>query len=608
MFLCFIFATEPQLSQIPSVDQRVQQIRDSGGFKALVEPLKPEFLHSGFVLRDTEPNQISFSLMILNQQNEAPLFTVQDRSIKPEKFYAASGWNLWRYEVQDMYAVFGVGSFPYSIGDKFKGSVSLPRNNDARRIFYTCCNKRDEEGTDENWGKVWKEHENNPFTLSLRGGDENYLDAVLQLPSIKDWISRLRANGVVQNAVLKEDFTGKMREEVEQFCFEVYFSRLKCPNYQKVLRAIMRVVQRDDHEGFDGDGSLPEKLQNCPVIQGIRSVTTKFFLLFHHHMRPEEAEKFEYFGEPGKGYSKIYNLHMLAIASMDLRGERTQEQVMAQSTYTEMFKRLEALPKTCRFVLLMLSVPLVLPSSPDFMRKYHETKNPYIDPAQREHSPSLVNLVLDTMKVSGGKDAFGIPEEVDDAWYDPWGAKVHEAERNTFIALLAAFAKKRFDEGNPIRIVPICGDIHAATIGKVDHSPLLVDPRHDPYHMTQVVGPPIGSKWPNERLKMLSKMLEAAAYVERTTISGSSDGPFALKLSMNKWGEMKNFFYLGRGFTVLMPEKRQVIDAAPEAIVDLLAELHTEGGTRYSTNIPGLASDKDLSAEVSTKVCCGCFK
>lgn len=39
----------------------------------------------------------------------------------------------------------------------------------------------------------------------------------------------------------------------------------------------------DDHDIFDGWGSYPPELQNCPVFSGIFFVARKFYLLFQCH-------------------------------------------------------------------------------------------------------------------------------------------------------------------------------------------------------------------------------------------------------------------------------------------------------------------------------------
>jgi hypothetical protein len=53
------------------------------------------------------------------------------------------------------------------------------------------------------------------------------------------------------------------------------------------MARIPHVFVPDDHDFFDGIGSYPDHLNNCPVFQGIAKVATRQFLLFQHHATPE---------------------------------------------------------------------------------------------------------------------------------------------------------------------------------------------------------------------------------------------------------------------------------------------------------------------------------
>lgn len=45
----------------------------------------------------------------------------------------------------------------------------------------------------------------------------------------------------------------------------------------------------DDHDIFDGWGSYPDTLQNCPVFQGCYQAAKRFYLLFQQHTTAERA-------------------------------------------------------------------------------------------------------------------------------------------------------------------------------------------------------------------------------------------------------------------------------------------------------------------------------
>ena len=45
----------------------------------------------------------------------------------------------------------------------------------------------------------------------------------------------------------------------------------------------MQTMTWDDHDIFDGWGSYPDGLQNCPVFQGCYQAAKRFYLLFQQH-------------------------------------------------------------------------------------------------------------------------------------------------------------------------------------------------------------------------------------------------------------------------------------------------------------------------------------
>lgn len=47
----------------------------------------------------------------------------------------------------------------------------------------------------------------------------------------------------------------------------------------------------DDHDIFDGWGSYPDTIQNCPVFQGCFHAAKRFYLLFQQHTTAERASQ-----------------------------------------------------------------------------------------------------------------------------------------------------------------------------------------------------------------------------------------------------------------------------------------------------------------------------
>ena len=53
----------------------------------------------------------------------------------------------------------------------------------------------------------------------------------------------------------------------------------------------MQTMTWDDHDIFDGWGSYPDTLQNCPVFQGCYQAAKRFYLLFQQHTTAERARQ-----------------------------------------------------------------------------------------------------------------------------------------------------------------------------------------------------------------------------------------------------------------------------------------------------------------------------
>ena len=52
----------------------------------------------------------------------------------------------------------------------------------------------------------------------------------------------------------------------------------------------------DDHDIFDGWGSYPDTLQNCPVFQGCYQAARRFYLLFQQHTNLQRIGETDLFG------------------------------------------------------------------------------------------------------------------------------------------------------------------------------------------------------------------------------------------------------------------------------------------------------------------------
>ena len=65
----------------------------------------------------------------------------------------------------------------------------------------------------------------------------------------------------------KQILKPEMLRQVEQFYFGHYVQHFTDPAWAAGLASIPYIFVWDDHDIFDGWGSYPEYLQNCPVFQ-----------------------------------------------------------------------------------------------------------------------------------------------------------------------------------------------------------------------------------------------------------------------------------------------------------------------------------------------------
>ena len=61
----------------------------------------------------------------------------------------------------------------------------------------------------------------------------------------------------------------------------------------------------DDHDIFDGWGSYPDTLQNCPVFQGCYQAALRFYLLFQQHTSLQRIGETDLFGHRCASYERV---------------------------------------------------------------------------------------------------------------------------------------------------------------------------------------------------------------------------------------------------------------------------------------------------------------
>lgn len=317
----------------------------------------------------------------------------------------------------------------YSVGGR-NFSFELPGRAKAPRIAYGSCNgfsslKAMKGVNDKNclWRKMAAEHGGKPFNLLLLGGDQVYADSMWEnVSSMEAWseLSWDKGNRFVATAGMKVD--------LETFYFDLYTKRWAQPEVAHMLARVPSIAMWDDHDIIDGWGSYPRERQGCSVYQdAIWPAAQKAFRTFQHQL--SAGERHPSAVAPVHGLTIGHVIGGVAILSLDMRSERTKEQVLSPAHWELVYAWMEALDRP-KHLLLMSSIPVVYPG-------------------------------FDTLERLLG--IFPGYQDLEDDLADHWSSRPHKGERLRLIHRLLGLAEKR-----RIRPTIISGDVHVAALGYVE--------------------------------------------------------------------------------------------------------------------------------------------
>jgi hypothetical protein len=308
-----------------------------------------------------------------------------------------------------------------------------PAIGNTPRMAYASCNgfsdpKYIKQVDDKNalWTELSKVHagDNGPFHLMLLGGDQVYADQIWEaVPSIKEWIEIKRDDRVGL------PFNDDMRDEVEAFYFNLYCERWNQKEVKKAFASIPTVMMWDDHDIFDGWGSYPIDLQTCEVYKGIFKHARDHFAIFQQHIDSGDAHPAALPGQ--SGFTLGYKVGGVAILALDMRSERTMDQVLGTDTWNALVNWVSGTTGgDSQHLLVMSSIPVAHPD------------------------------------LSWGESVLGwIPgqQELEDDLRDHWNSPAHKGER---LRLVHRLFKTAHD--NRIRITLLSGDVHVAALGAIE--------------------------------------------------------------------------------------------------------------------------------------------
>jgi hypothetical protein len=334
----------------------------------------------------------------------------------------------------------------YSVNGGPKFQYVVPEKNKPLRIAYGSCfgfsslkymNKVEDKNAMWTILKAKQEdssEKKKPYHLMMMGGDQVYADSMWETVQVmKEWSDRSNKKR------FKELFTSAMEEAVEKFYFDLYCQRWTQEVPAAVMRQIPSIMMWDDHDIFDGWGSYPPDQHNSAIYQGIYKHAREHFRLFQLQAKDDtDLGKATLFGETGFTYG--YKVGDIAILALDMRSERTQDQVMSRQTWDRVYEWLSNTFTT---------------STPQKPKKVPSPEHLFV-------MSSIPVVYVNTNMLESAFGWFPGQQDLEDDFKDQWLSRTHQEERIRLIHRLLKFSKETL-----CRVTVVSGDVHVAALGYI---------------------------------------------------------------------------------------------------------------------------------------------
>jgi hypothetical protein len=383
------------------------------------------------------------ALVVLQGNDHPPQLIISVAGELPEEAKAIllktyAGCQVWRLE-WSVAQTAQQQTVAYSIDGGQPFRYVVPEQNKSLRICYGSCfgvhhqqdlNKVQNRNT--MWKVLLKVHQQRPYHLFILGGDQVYADQVWEtVQPLKDWLGKPLKKRV------QAPFTADMEQQVAQFYFGLYCQMWRQKKAAAILSQVPTLMMWDDHDIFDGWGSYSPEQQDSAVFAGIYAQAREHFRLFQLQAKDDD--------DLGEGalharhsFTYAHRIGDLALVALDLRSERSQNQVMSPETWNRVQHWMEeALTEkhmagsrqgqSCRHLLVLSGIPIV-------------NANLTLLEAVLEISPGI--------------------QRIEDDLKDQWLSRAHQQERLRFIHLLFGFSKQ-----SGCRVTLVSGDAHMAFWG-----------------------------------------------------------------------------------------------------------------------------------------------
>lgn len=350
-------------------------------------------------------------------------------AVLAEEIHRLGEQRVWRFQFELPLTV-DEATASYAIGG-VERRIYLPRAAANPRCFYASCNgfsslKIMKAVREKNalWKEMSRRHAASPANLLLFGGDQVYADSMWEtVPTMKAW------NELSFEEGNRHPLTPEMESELEAFYFELYCQRWAQPEVAEMLATLPMIAMWDDHDIIDGWGSYPPERQNCPVFQGIFAAAKRAFAVFQQQLNADGTEPPHESVGGRSAFTRGHIVGRTAILALDMRSERTADQVLSPDHWTDVYAWMDGL-RDVDHLLLMSSIPVVYPG---------------------------FDTIEQILGIVPGQ------QDLEDDLRDHWNSRPHKGERLRLIHRLLKLA-----DVQGIRPTILSGDVHVAAVGVIE--------------------------------------------------------------------------------------------------------------------------------------------
>ncbi|HEX6899107.1 MAG TPA: alkaline phosphatase D family protein [Thermoanaerobaculia bacterium] len=365
--------------------------------------------------------------LVVTDGGEPSRLQSQGKAVAGKQLAEHKGRTVWRFDFEVQRGEEDTPVLYEVEGKSF--AFTVPAAGRTPRMAYTSCNgfsslKLLKSIADKYalWKIMAQRHAAAPFHLLLMGGDQVYADEMWEtVEPLKRW------NELPADKGNKAPFSAAMAAKVRDFYFDLYCRRWSQPELRDMLASVPTLMMWDDHDIFDGWGSYPPERQTCPVFDGIFALAREHFRLFQRQEDAGSLAAAALF--PERGFTVGHRLGDLALLTLDMRSERTGEQVLSRDHWNAIYAWMDGLTgkSQCRHLVVMTSIPVLYPG---------------------------FDMIEQALGILPGQ------QEIEDDLRDHWRSRPHKEERLRLLHRLLAFSERE-----KTRVTLVSGDVHVAALG-----------------------------------------------------------------------------------------------------------------------------------------------